>query len=131
MAKEFTYRGKTLEQLKAMDLNEISKLLPSRARRSIRRGFTDQQKRLLKKIDLALSGKTKKPVKTHCRDMVILPKMIGMSIFIHDGKVFTPMEIQPEALGMYLGELMLTRKKVAHSAPGIGATKSSSAVSVR
>lgn len=131
MAKEFTYRGKTLDELKAMPIDEVAKLLPARARRSIKRGFTDAQKRLLKKIDISLAGKTKKPVKTHCRDMVILPKMIGMHISIHDGKVFTPMEIQPEALGMYLGELMLTRKKVAHSAPGIGATKSSSAVSVR
>lgn len=128
---EFKYHGKTLEELKKIDLKEFMELIPSNNRRSLKRGFTDQQKKLLKKIDKALEGTYKKPIKTHCRDLVILPKIVGLTIYIHQGKEFVPIKIEPEAIGLRLGELALTRKKVEHSAPGVGATKSSSAVSVR
>ncbi|MBU1203628.1 MAG: 30S ribosomal protein S19 [Nanoarchaeota archaeon] len=131
MAKEFHYRGKTIEELKQMDLGELAKLLPARQRRSIKKGFTEYQKKLLKRIDLSLQGKTKKPIRTHCRDMIILPKMIGLTICIHQGKAFIPVTLLPESVGMYLGELVMTRQKVAHSAPGVGATRSSAAISVR
>ena|SRR3989344_2088143 len=128
---KFTYRGKTLEELKNMELKEFLELLPSRQRRSLKKGFTEPQKKLLKKIDLTLENKYKKPIKTHCRDMIILPKMIGLTIHIHAGNKFEPVLLSEQAIGMHLGDLTLTRKKVQHSAPGIGATKSSSAVSVR
>jgi len=131
MAKEFTYKGKTLEELKKMDLKELAVILPSRARRSINRGFTEAQKKFLKNIDRAIKEDSKKPVKTHCRDMLILPKMVGLKISIHNGKSFVLTEIPQEAIGMYLGELVQTRTKVGHSSPGVGATRSSSALSVR
>lgn len=124
--KEFTYKGKTLEELKKMSINELAEYLPARQRRSLRRGFTEQQKILLKKIRVG-----KKNIKTHCRDMIILPEMVGLLIKVHNGKAFIPVTIQPEMIGHYLGELTLTRKKVEHSAPGIGATKSSASLSVR
>ena len=131
MAKKFTYKGHSIEELKEMDYKELAKLLPSRQRRTILKGFTEEQKKLLKKIDKALSGQYKKPVKTHCRDMIVLPKMVDMIIHIHKGNSFVPTPIQPESIGMYFGELVLTRQRVQHSAPGIGATKSSAAVSVK
>ena len=131
MVKQFSYRGYTAEQLKKMDLKEFMQLLPARQRRSIKRGFTEQEKKLLIKIDKFLDGKYKKPIKTHCRDMIILPKMIDVTIHIYKGNKFVPITISPEAVGMYLGELLMTREKVEHSAPGIGATKSSSAISVK
>jgi len=128
---EFKYKGKTLEQLKKIDLNEFMKLVPSRERRSLKKGFTEQQKRLLKKIDLALEGKYKKLIKTHCRDLIILPKMAGLTIYVHKGNSFEPVKIEPESIGFRLGYFTSTRKKVEHSAPGIGATKSSAAASVK
>ncbi len=131
MAKKFTFNGYAIEELKKMDYKELAKILPSRQRRSILRGFTEEQKKLLKKIDKAASGQYKKPIKTHCRDIIILPKMIDLTIHVHKGNSFIPVLIQQESIGMYLGELLLTRKKVEHSAPGIGATKSSAAVSVK
>lgn len=129
--KEFTFRGKTLPELQKMDSKNFMELLPSRQRRCIKRGFTEQQKKLLLKIKKSKEGKTKKPVKTQCRDMVITPDMVGMTIHIHRGKDFVPILIAPEMIGHYLGEFTYNRSKVAHSAPGIGATKSSSAVSVK
>jgi small subunit ribosomal protein S19 len=124
--KEFTYRGKTLEELKKMSINEFKELLPARQRRSLKRGFTDQQKRLFKKIK-----EKRGDIKTHCRDMIILPEMVGSMIKVHNGKEFAVVRITEEMLGHYLGEFALTRKKVTHSAPGIGSTKSSSSLSVK
>ena len=124
--KEFTYRGKKLEELKEMAIKEFMVLLPARQRRSLRRGLTEQQKLLLKKIE-----KNEKNIETHCRDMIVLPVMTGMLIKIHNGKEFVPITIQEEMIGHFLGELSLTRKKVGHNAPGVGATRSSSNVSVK
>jgi len=129
--KEYSYRGKSLDDLKKMDIKEFAKLLPARQRRSLTRGFSEMQKRLLLKIKKAKEGKYKKPIRTHCRDMIVIPEMVGILIHIHAGKSFIPIDLQADMIGCYLGELTLTRSKVAHSAPGIGATKSSSAASVK
>ncbi len=124
--KEYTYRGKTLNELKSMDLKEFIGLLPARQRRSIKRGFTNQQKILLKRIRLKKSN-----IETHCRDMIILPEMVGLLIKVHNGNQFVPVKIESEMIGHCLGEFALTRKKIAHSAPGVGATRSSASISVK
>ena len=124
--KEFTLKGKTAEELKKMSLNELAQLLPARQRRTIKRGFTDQQKILLKKL-----RDNNKNLETHCRDMIILPEMIGATIKIHQGREFMSLVIEPDMVGHYLGEFALTRKRVTHSAPGIGATRSSASLSVK
>ena len=124
--KEFTCRGRTLEELKKLSLNEFAELVPARQRRSIRRGFTGQQKILLRKIRAK-----EKNIKTHCRDMVVLPEMVNLTLSIHNGKSFIKILIQPEMIGHSLGEFTYNRKRVEHSAPGIGATRSSAALSVR
>lgn len=117
---EFTYRGKTLEDLKKLSIEEFATLVPSRQRRTIQRGFSEEHKKLLHKI------KIKDPnIRTHLRDMIVLPEMIGMKINIHSGKEFAPVELIPEMLGHYFGEFVLTRRKVSHGAAGVGATRSS------
>jgi len=129
--KEFTYRGKTLDDIQKMSLTDLAEILPARQRRTLKRGFTDAQKKFLNQIKRFKDGIKKKPVKTHCRNMIVLPEFVGMTINVYRGKSFEPIIIQPEMIGHYLGEFALTRSKVQHSAPGIGATKSSSAVSVK
>src|SRR3989344_6650696 len=118
--KEFTYRGKTVEELKQMDLKSFSELLPARLRRTYKRGFTEAEQHFLEK----LQRKSGKAVETHCRDMLVLPLMFGRIIKIHSGKEFVPVTIEPDMVGHVLGEFVLTRRRVAHNAPGIGATKS-------
>ena len=131
MAKEFKLRGKTLEELKKLSVHELMPLLPSRQRRSLKRGFNETQKKLIKKIEQFQSGKIKKTIKTHCRDIVVLPQMVGVLLLVHRGKEFVPVKITEEMIGHYLGEFTYNRAKVKHSAPGIGATRSSAAVSVK
>jgi len=131
MAKEFKFKGKTLEELKQMSLSEFAKLIPARERRKLSRGFTEAEKRLLLKVKDFKEGKRKKNIKTHCRDMVIIPDMIDLMIYIHSGKIFMPIQIMPEMLGHRLGEYVSTRQRVSHSAPGIGATRSSAFASVK
>ncbi len=126
MAKEITFKGKTIEELKKMSLNEFAEIIPSRARRSIKRGITEDQKKVLEKIK-----KGDKDIKTHARDMVIIPQMVGTVIKIYNGKEYFQLHITEEMLGCFLGEFALTRRRVAHNAPGVGATRSSASVSVR
>jgi len=125
MVRELTYRGYTLQQLVEMPTDQFIKLLPSRQRRSLRRGLTDAQRKLLVKIRKYKQKGINKPIRTHVRDMIILPEMVGLTIWIHNGKDFTPVEIQPEMIGHRLGEFAITNKRVVHGRPGVGATKSS------
>ena len=131
MAKQFFYHGKSVADLKQMDDKEFLMLLPARQRRKIKRGFTEQQKKLLIRIEKVLKEKSKKPIKTHCRDMIVIPKMIDLTIHVHSGSKYVVVPVQPQMLGNYLGEYALTRSKVQHSAPGVGATRSSAAASVK
>jgi len=119
--KEFTYRGYTLEELKAMTLDELAPLLNARARRALRRGPSEEARKFWEAV-----RKGDKPVvETHCRDVVVLPELVGKRIGIHKGNEFREVEILPEMIGHYLGEFALTRKFMKHAGPGVGATRSS------
>jgi len=128
MPKEFYFRGYSLEQLQQTSMDDFIKLLPARQRRSMLRGLTDDQKKLLEEIRQVRrsSEKSKKsPIKTQCRDMIILPEMVGLTILVHNGKEFSQVDITPEMIGHYLGEFASSIKKVSHGTPGIGASRSS------
>ena len=125
MPREFKYRGYTLEQLQNMSFESLLMLLPSRIRRSLNRGVSDEKRKLLEEVRAARDGKLNKPIKTHARDMPILPYMVGLTIHVHNGKEFVPLTIKPEMIGHYLGEFVITNKKVVHGTPGIGASRSS------
>jgi small subunit ribosomal protein S19 len=128
MPKEFMYRGQSLDSLQGMSMDEFINLLPSRQRRSLQRGLTPEQRILLEKLRKAQDAVKKGEdvaIKTHVRDMIILPEMAGMKIQVHNGKEFVPMTIKPEMIGHYLGEFAVTNKPVRHGTPGIGASRSS------
>lgn len=125
MVKEFNYRGVPISELENMSLEKLFDLLPSRARRSLSRGITDGKRKLLEEIKLSKSGKLNTPIKTHIRDLVILPYMIGVTVNVFSGKEFLPVEIKPEMVGHFLGEYCITNKRVQHGSPGVGASRSS------
>jgi len=125
MPREYKYRGHTLDQLQGMSFESFLQLLPSRQRRTLNRGISDEKKKLIEESRLAKEGKHKGQIKTHARDMVILPYMVGLTLYVHSGKEFVALEIKPEMVGHYIGEYVITNKKVVHGTPGIGASRSS------
>jgi small subunit ribosomal protein S19 len=120
--KEFRYQGKTLEELQALSIEELLPLLPSRSRRTLKRGLSKDENKLLDDMKSLKQGDI---IKTHCRNMIILPVFVGHNILIHNGKEFERINIQPQMVGHYLGEFAITRKKVKHTGPGVGATRGS------
>ena len=126
--KEFTYRGKTLEELKEINIREFAKLLKSNERRTALRQ-TDE----LQKFMVRCRNKTakKKQIKTHSRYLIIIPAMVGLTIMVYNGKTFVPIQIIGEMLGHRLGEFSVTRTKVKHGAAGVGATRGSASMSVK
>ncbi len=146
--KSFKYRGKTLEELMGMSMDELIRLLPSRARRSLLResdssvrarriqaGYRDSPRmKLLEKVmkarKLLMEGKNV-VIKTHVRDMIVLPVMVGLTIAVYNGKEYVPVKITPEMVGHYLGEFSPTCKKVEHGEPGLKATRSTLFVAMK
>lgn len=128
------YRGHTVKELQEMSMDNFIKLLPSRRRRSLLRVPPEERRKLmmkLRKAKKAMEIGTTKIVRTHCRDSIILPEMVGLTIGVHNGKEFIPVEITPQKIGHLLGEFAITNKRVAHGTPGIGASRSSMYVPLR
>jgi small subunit ribosomal protein S19 len=126
-AKEFSYKGYTLDELLELKIEELITLLPARARRSLKRGWNEEQNKLVEK----LLNPEKEVIKTHIRDVVIIPQFVGKRVMVHNGKEYLEFEIKPEMIGHYLGEYSLTRREIKHSSPGVGATKSSKYVPLK
>jgi small subunit ribosomal protein S19 len=125
MVKEFLYRGLPKEELENMSLEKLFQLFNSRQRRSLTRGITDGKRKLIEEIKAAKAGKLKNPIKTHVRDLIVLPYMVDVTVNVFSGKEFQPVLIRTEMIGHYLGEYVITNKRVSHGAPGVGASRSS------
>ncbi|KAB1219116.1 40S ribosomal protein S15 [Morella rubra] len=145
--KKFSFRGVDLDALLDMSTDELVKLFPARARRRFQRGLKRKPMALIKKLRKATitlvilkevlcddildqkreapAGEKPEPVRTHLRNMIIVPEMIGSIIGVYNGKTFNQVEIKPEMIGHYLAEFSISYKPVKHGRPGIGATHSS------
>ena len=119
--KEFTYRGYTMEELLQMPFDEMLDLLPSRARRTYDKGLNPEQQVLVDKLKV----ESEAVVRTHRRDIPVIPQFVGRTVAVYTGKEFKEIEIKPEMIGHFLGEFALTRRAPQHSGPGVGATRSS------
>ena len=125
MVKQFTYYGLTVEELEKLPSDKLFKLLTARARRSLKRGINDGKRKLIDEIKEAKAGNNKNTIKTHLRDLIILPYMVGVTVNVFSGKEFMPVTISNEMIGHYLGEYVITNKRVTHGAPGVGSSRSS------
>jgi small subunit ribosomal protein S19 len=129
---EFTYRGHTIEELQDMSVEDVAALLPARQRRSIERGLSEEHQKLLETAAERTPEETAQdPIRTHLRDMPILPAFVDKTFAVYDGQSFERVEVEPEMLGHYLGEFQLTRTDVEHGQAGIGATRSSKFVPLK
>jgi len=125
MVKKFAYRGVAQSELENMSFENLFQLFTSRQRRSLNRGITDGKRKLIEEIKAAKAGKSKNPIRTHLRDLIVLPHMVGVTVDVFSGKEFVSVNIVPEMIGHYLGEYVITNKRVQHGAPGVGASRSS------
>merc|ERR1712212_13145 len=127
--RKFTYRGVDLDQLLDMTTDQLMEMFPCRIRRKLTRGLKRKPMGLIKKLrkskKACLPNEKPEAVKTHLRDMIIMPEMVGSVVGVYQGKTFNQVEIKPEMIGHYLGEFSITYKPVKHGRPGIGATHSS------
>jgi len=122
---EFTYRGKKVADLAKMSQDELAQLLPARQRRKIKRGLSKEHK----KFQASIKGM--ELIRTHLRDMIVFPDMVGKQVEIYNGRKYERVEIMPEMIGHYLGEYSLTRSRVSHGSAGVGATRSSKFVPLK
>merc|ERR1712027_198649 len=101
--RKFTYRGVDLDQLLDMSSEQLMELFPCRMRRKFTRGIKRKPMALIKKLRKKKkeAAVNEKPdvVKTHLRNMVIVPEMTGSIVGVYNGKVFTQVEIKPEMIG--------------------------------
>lgn len=129
MVKKFDYRGIPLEKLEGMSLDRQLELFNSRQRRTLRRymshGISDDRRKLIEDIKIAKAGKKTNPIRTHLRDLIILPYHVGITLAVYSGKEFVPVTITTEMIGHYVGEYVITNKRVTHGSPGVGASRSS------
>ena len=114
-----------MSQLENITNDQLFELLNARQRRSLKRGINDEKRKLSNEIKESKDGKAKSAIRTHKRDLIILPYMVGATINVFSGKEFTPITIISEMIGHYLGEYVITNKRVSHGAPGVGASRSS------
>jgi small subunit ribosomal protein S19 len=132
--RQFLYRGHTIDELKRMNMDEFIQLIPARQRRSLKRGLPNRHKKLLDRLRRAYRAKKKGKdlvVRTHCRDMIIFPEMVGLSVGVYNGNQFVTYEIKPDMIGGFLGEFSIPTVHVSHGSPGIGATRSSKFVPLK
>ncbi len=132
---EFKYKGYTLQELQEMSIKKFMEIVPARQRRSLKKGISPKQRKLVTKIKkarrLVNRGKEPRTIRTHCRDVVITPEMIGLPFGIYNGKEFVEVKLVEEAIGRFLGEFAPSRKVVQHGNPGMGATRGSMFVPIR
>ena len=114
-SKDKFYRGKNVEELKAVSTRDFAKLVKSRARRTIMRNY-DVIEAFVRKVE-EKAGKGRM-AKTHDRTIVIVPRMLGKMIGVHNGKEFMKVTITHEMLGHRLGEFAMTRRIAKHTSLG-------------
>jgi small subunit ribosomal protein S19 len=127
--EDYKFRGKSIDELKQMSNEDLAKIANADFRRVIKRGFSPEEKSFLS--NLSKKAAKSKPIKTHMREMFILPTFVGLTIHVHNGKEFIPLEIKPSMVFHRLGEFALSTKQVKHGSPGMKATRSSGFVPIK
>lgn len=99
-------------------------LFRARQRRKFSRGIKRKPIALLKKLRKAKRetayGDKPEAIKTHLRNMVIVPEMIGSVVGVYNGKQYINVEVKPDMIGHYLAEFSITYKPIRHGRAGGG-----------
>merc|ERR1712115_76631 len=120
--RKYSYRGIDIEKLLDYSNQDLMEMFRARQRRKFSRGIKRKPIALLKKLRKAKRetayGEKPEAVKTHLRNMVIMPEMIGSVVAVYNGKQFINVEIKPEMIGYYLAEFSITYKPSRHGRTG-------------
>ena len=82
--------------------------------RSVKKGPYVQPS-LQKKVEAMVSSGSRQIIRTWSRRSMILPEMIGLTLHVHNGRLFMPVFVTENMVGHRLGEFAPTRKPVVHS----------------
>ena len=125
--KKFSFRGMDLEALLKLDVTVLQHHVRSRIRRRFKNGLGRKPMRLIKRLRKAKrnAGPMEKPepIKTHLRNMIIVPEMVASVCGVYNGRDYVTVEIKPDMIGHYLGEFSITYHPVAHGRPGLTSGK--------
>lgn len=111
--RELKFKGKTLEELKQLDVREFAKLLRSRQRRTVLRNFQKHETFVSRAKEQLKKGKN--TIRTHTRDLIIVPELVGIRLQVYNGRDFVPFDVTIEMLGHKFGEFAPTRARARHN----------------
>lgn len=81
--------------------------------RSLKKGpFVDAS--IARKVDRIQKSGSREVIKTWSRRSMITPDMVGLTINVHNGKVFVPVFVTENLVGHKLGEFSPTRTFRGH-----------------
>lgn len=134
MVKKDMWKGIDEDHISAVKVEDFLPKVTSRERRSVKRALENKNKRykdLIDKIREVSKVNPKKQIRTHIRYAVILPEWVGLSFGVYNGKEFKRVDITISKVGKRLGDFAHTTGRVAHSGPGVGATRGSKFVPLK
>lgn len=134
MVKKDVWKGIDEDAIQGVPVDDFLKKATSRERRTLKRAMANKNKKLKKLIDEVretIKQNPKKQIRTHLRYAVILPEWVGLTFGVHNGKEFKRVDITVKKVGKRLGDFAHTTGRVAHSGPGVGATRGSKFVPLK
>lgn len=134
MVKKDVWKGVDEDNIEKLSIEDFLKKATSRERRSVNRALANKNKRyksLIEKVRQTKKENPKAVIRTHMRSAVILPEWVGLTFGIHNGKEFKKIPITVKKVGKRLGDFAHTTGRVAHSGPGVGATRGSKFVPLK
>eukprot|EP00477_Mikrocytos_mackini_P000349 GAHX01000371.1.p1 GENE.GAHX01000371.1~~GAHX01000371.1.p1 ORF type:complete len:147 (+),score=27.74 GAHX01000371.1:41-481(+) len=117
--RKLSYRGVGEEELKVMKNADFIQYLPATRRRRFKKGISEDYKKVIQKAkkrkeEAVGTNAPPKLIKTHCRDAIVLPSMLGCTFGVYNGRDFIEFEADIPKLGCHFGWFSPTRKPVHH-----------------
>lgn len=81
--------------------------------RSLKKGYFVESS-LIDKVAKQQSSNDRRVIRTWSRRSTVVPEMVGLTIAVHNGKIFIPVYISENMVGHKLGEFSATRTFRGH-----------------
>merc|ERR550537_1353310 len=128
-ARKYSFRGLELDELLKLNQESLFQLFRARIRRKLNRskGFKGKYQKLLEKLRNSKKnlqpGEKPPMIKTHLRNCIVVPEMIGSIVGVYTGKEYKPVEVKFDMIGKYLGEFAMTYNPNLHGKTSKGGKK--------